>query len=102
MREFNEVAVGIVAVGLDDAPEAELEQAEEKIMDQSTAAQTIAELEERIHALETQLALIEKILANPATYATPPRVNALSAEHEKLTAELARTFELWEQAEGQA
>jgi len=33
---------------LDDAPEAELEQAEEKIVDQSTAAQTIAELEKEI------------------------------------------------------
>jgi hypothetical protein len=30
---------------LDEAPEAELEQAKEKITDQSTAAQTIAELE---------------------------------------------------------
>src|SRR5207245_62221 len=33
---------------LDDAPEAELEQAEEKIVDQSTAAQTIAELERKL------------------------------------------------------
>jgi superfamily II DNA or RNA helicase len=33
---------------LDDAPEAELEQAEEKIVDQSTASQTIAELEKEI------------------------------------------------------
>lgn len=36
---------------LDDAPEAELEQAEEKITDQSTAAQTIAELEKEIAQL---------------------------------------------------
>jgi len=33
---------------LDEAPEAELEQVEEKIVDQSTAAQTIAELEKEI------------------------------------------------------
>jgi hypothetical protein len=38
---------------LDDAPEAELEQAEEKIMDQSTAAQTIAELEKEIAELRS-------------------------------------------------
>jgi superfamily II DNA or RNA helicase len=38
---------------LDDAPEAELEQAEEKIMDQSTAAQTIAELEKEIAQLRS-------------------------------------------------
>ena len=38
---------------LDDAPEAELEQAEEKIVDQSTAAQTIAELEKEIAELRS-------------------------------------------------
>jgi len=38
---------------LDDAPESELEQAEEKIMDQSTAAQTIAELEKEIAQLRS-------------------------------------------------
>lgn len=38
---------------LDEAPEAELEQAEEKIMDQSTAAQTIAELEKEIAELRS-------------------------------------------------
>ena len=38
---------------LDDAPEAELEQAEEKIVDQSTAAQTIAELEKEIIQLRS-------------------------------------------------
>jgi superfamily II DNA or RNA helicase len=38
---------------LDDAPEAELEQAEEKIVDQSTAAQTIAELETEIAELRS-------------------------------------------------
>ncbi|HEV2380846.1 MAG TPA: helicase-related protein [Terriglobia bacterium] len=36
---------------LDEAPEAELEQAEEKIVDQSTASQTIAELEKEIAEL---------------------------------------------------
>lgn len=36
---------------LDEAPEAELEQVEEKIVDQSTAAQTIAELEKEIREL---------------------------------------------------
>src|SRR5436190_207711 len=38
---------------LDDAAEAELEQAEEKIVDQSTAAQTIAELEKEIAELRS-------------------------------------------------
>jgi len=38
---------------LDEAPEAELEQAEEKIVDQSTAAQTIAELEKEIAELRS-------------------------------------------------
>jgi superfamily II DNA or RNA helicase len=38
---------------LDEAPEAELEQAEEKITDQSTAAQTIAELEKEIAELRS-------------------------------------------------
>lgn len=38
---------------LDDAPEAELEQAEEQIVDQSTAAQTIAELEKEIVELRS-------------------------------------------------
>jgi len=38
---------------LDDAPEAELEQAEEKIVDQSTASQTIAELEKEILELRS-------------------------------------------------
>lgn len=38
---------------LDDAPEAELEQAEERIVDQSTAAQTIAELEKEIVELRS-------------------------------------------------
>ena len=38
---------------LDDAPEVELEQAEEKIVDQSTAAQTIAELEKEIAELRS-------------------------------------------------
>lgn len=38
---------------LDEAPEAELQQAEEKIVDQSTAAQTIAELEKEIAELRS-------------------------------------------------
>ncbi len=38
---------------LDEGPEAELEQAEEKITDQSTAAQTIAELEKEIAQLRS-------------------------------------------------
>ncbi|MEI8290678.1 MAG: helicase-related protein [Verrucomicrobiota bacterium] len=38
---------------LDEAPEAELEEAEEKITDQSTAAQTIAELEKEIAQLRS-------------------------------------------------
>jgi superfamily II DNA or RNA helicase len=38
---------------LDEAPEAEMEQAEEKIVDQSTAAQTIAELEKEIAELRS-------------------------------------------------
>ncbi len=38
---------------LDEAPEAELEQAEEKIVDQSTAAETIAELEKEIAELRS-------------------------------------------------
>ena len=38
---------------LEDAPEAELEQAEEQIVDQSTAAQTIAELEKEIVELRS-------------------------------------------------
>lgn len=38
---------------LDDAPEAELEQVEEQIVDQSTAAQTIAELEKEIVELRS-------------------------------------------------
>jgi SNF2 family DNA or RNA helicase len=38
---------------LDEAPETELEQAEEKIVDQSTAAQTIAELEKEIAELRS-------------------------------------------------
>ena len=58
------------------------------------------ELEARAHALEEQVALVEKILADPTTYDTPQRVAALSAEHEKLSAQLAETYELWEQAEG--
>jgi ATP-binding cassette subfamily F protein 3 len=57
-----------------------------------------AELEQRAHELEGQIQLIERILADPDTYATPQRVNALSAEHQKLSAELTQTYELWEQA----
>ena len=59
----------------------------------------VEELEARVHALEEQLALVEKILADPTTYTTPQRVAALSAEHEKLSVQLAQTYELWEQAE---
>ncbi|MCE5237797.1 ABC-F family ATP-binding cassette domain-containing protein [bacterium] len=64
------------------------------------ALPTAEELEERIHALEGQLALVEKILADPETYQTPQRVAALNAEHEKLSAQLAQTYEQWEQVEG--
>jgi len=66
---------------------------------QGQAPPSGVELEQRAHELEGQLKRIESILAEPETYATPPRVNALSAEHRKLSAELAQTYELWEQAE---
>lgn len=60
---------------------------------------TPGELEAKAHALEKSIALIERILADPETYATPQRVKALSAEHLKLSAELEGTYELWAQAE---
>jgi ATP-binding cassette subfamily F protein 3 len=65
------------------------------------ASPPVAELEARVHALESSIARVEKILADPETYQTPQRVAALSAEHEKLSAELEQTYSLWVQAEEQ-
>lgn len=59
------------------------------------ALPSAAELEERIHTLEAQLARLETLLADPATYDTPAHVSALTVEHEKLSAELNATYDLW-------
>ena len=53
------------------------------------------ELETQIHALEGQIARLETILADPATYDTPAHVAALTAEHAKLSTELAAAYDLW-------
>ncbi len=56
------------------------------------------ELEERAHYLEKQIDKVKILLGDPGTYAVPARVNALNAEFDKLSAELAAVYELWERA----
>ncbi|HEX8393477.1 MAG TPA: ABC-F family ATP-binding cassette domain-containing protein [Longimicrobium sp.] len=58
-----------------------------------------AELEARIAALETRIGETEASLADPALYAAgsdPARTQALAAERDRLTAELAEAYALWE------
>ncbi|MEI6504024.1 MAG: hypothetical protein WCP21_23675, partial [Armatimonadota bacterium] len=57
-----------------------------------------AELEAKIHALEAQLERLEQVLADPASYDTPARVQALTTEHLKLSEELDATYHLWHEA----
>ncbi|MEI6502900.1 MAG: ATP-binding cassette domain-containing protein, partial [Armatimonadota bacterium] len=57
-----------------------------------------AELEARIEALEGQLERLELVLADPVTYDTPARVQALTVEHQKLTEELDATYHRWHEA----
>jgi ATP-binding cassette subfamily F protein 3 len=56
------------------------------------------ELETRIHAIEGQLARLEALLADDATYDTPAYANALMAEHQKLGEELSATYDQWAEA----
>ena len=61
----------------------------------AAALPTPEELEVRIGNIETQIARVEALLADPATYDSPAHVAALTAEHEKLTTDLNATYELW-------
>ncbi|MHB8993897.1 MAG: ABC-F family ATP-binding cassette domain-containing protein [Armatimonadota bacterium] len=56
------------------------------------------ELETRIHVIEGQLARLEALLAEDATYDSPAYSNALMAEHQKLTEELTETYAQWAQS----
>ncbi|MEN6304469.1 MAG: ABC-F family ATP-binding cassette domain-containing protein [Armatimonadia bacterium] len=60
---------------------------------------TPEELEARAYALEASISRIEGILREAATYENPARVAALSAEHQKLSEELERVYELWVEEE---
>ena len=58
------------------------------------------ELEERVRVLEAEIARVERLFADPATYASPTRSTELTTEHQALTEELEKTYDLWVEAEG--
>jgi ATP-binding cassette subfamily F protein 3 len=60
---------------------------------------SLEQVEQRAHYLETQLAKIRDILGRADTYSLPARVQALEVEYEKLNAELAEIYDLWERVE---
>lgn len=63
---------------------------------------SLAEVEQRAHYLEGQLAKIRDILGRPESYAQEARIKALEAKYEELSAELGRVYDLWERVEAAA
>jgi len=63
---------------------------------------SLAEVEQRAHYLEGQLAKIRDILGRPESYEQEARVKALEAEYEKLNTELSEVYDLWERVEAAA